>query len=70
MSIVRIALSAFGFILIGLAIYIFSLPAGHATIGDVRGAAGLCGGLIGGGLALIGWQAVAPQAAYKQDMQT
>lgn len=40
--------------LISVAVYIFSLPAGHATIGDVRGIAGLCGLLIGSGIALIG----------------
>lgn len=59
MRISKIFFSAVGFGLIGLAIYIFSLPAGNATIGEVRGIAGLCGLFIGSGLALIGFQVAA-----------
>lgn len=50
----RILGYAIGVSLIGLAIYIFSLPAGNATVGEIRGIAGFCGLLIGSGIGLVG----------------
>ena len=54
MRTIHIAGVLVGLSLIAVAVYIFSLPAGAATVGEVRGIAGLCGLLIGGGLGLIG----------------
>jgi hypothetical protein len=43
-----------GTIFLGAGVWILSMPAGAATVGEVRGIAGACGLLIGVGVSLIG----------------